>query len=104
MAERKKPRSPRYLIRIGVQAVDKLTGRSISGHTSDVSLAGCYIETQYPLDLKSSVRIQFFHMGSEVIVFGDVVRADSYGMAVRFRETTSDQLAELKRWLFAAER
>ena len=102
MTESKKPRPARCSIRISVQAVDKLTGRSISGHTSNVSIAGCYIETQYPQDVKSSVHIQFFHMGSTATVFGDVVRADSYGMAVRFRGNASDQLAELKKWLFAA--
>lgn len=104
MTESKKPRPARYSLRIAVQAVDLLTGRSITGHTSDVSLAGCHIETPQPLDLKSSVRIQFSHMGSKATIFGDVVRADADGMAVRFRGTTPDQLAELKKWLFAGDR
>jgi hypothetical protein len=104
MTESKKPRPGRYSIRIAVQAVDTLGGRSVSGHTSNVSLAGCYIETQRPLDVKSSVRIQFSHMGSKATVFGDVVRADADGMAVRFRGTSPDQLAELKKWLFAGDR
>jgi PilZ domain len=104
MTEPKQPRSPRYLVRIAVQAMDMLTGRSISGHTSDVSLAGCYIETQQPLDTESSIRIQFSHMGSKATVFGDVVRVDADGMAIRFRGTTTDQLAELKKWLFAGDR
>jgi hypothetical protein len=101
---RKQPRPARYSIKIAVQAVDMLTGRSISGHTSDVSPAGCCIETQYPLDLKSSVRIQFFHMGSTATVFGDGARGDSYGMAIRFRGAKPDQFAELKKWLFAGDR
>jgi hypothetical protein len=104
MTESKKPRPARHSLRLAVQAVDSLTGRSITGRTSNVSLAGCYIETQQPLDVKSSVRIEFSHMGSKATIFGDVVRADAGGMAVRFRGTTQDQLAELKKWLFAGSR
>lgn len=104
MTELKKPRPARHVLKIAVQVVDSLTGRSIDGRTSNVSLAGCYIESKQPLDLKSSVRLQFSHMGSKATVFGDVVRVDADGMAVRFRGTTQDQLAELKKWLFAGDR
>jgi hypothetical protein len=104
MTESIQPRPRRYTIKLAAEVVDMLTGRSISGHTSDVSLAGCYIETQQPLDTESSVRIQFSYMGSIATVFGDVVRVDADGMAIRFRGTTTDQLAELKKWLFTGDR
>jgi hypothetical protein len=97
----RKPRQPRYSVRIAVKIADLLSGRTISGETSNVSLAGCYVHTDHQLDIKAGIRIEFAHMGTSAILYGEVVRADpGRGVGIRFRAVSSDQVAELKKWLF----
>jgi hypothetical protein len=54
----KQPRPPRYVVGIAVQIDGQLAGPSISGTTSDVSLAGCYVLSTDSPELKSTVRVQ----------------------------------------------
>jgi hypothetical protein len=101
----KQPRPPRYPLQATVFITDQLASESINGQTSDVSLAGCYVETTHPPNIKSTVRVQLSHAGTTVTAHGDVVRIDpNKGMGVRFRAIAPDQLAVLKKWLFAVER
>ncbi len=49
----KPPRPTRHAIRANAQIADSVSGQSVSGPTSDVSLAGCFVETPTPLEVKS---------------------------------------------------
>jgi len=101
----KRPRPIRHAIRANAQIADSVSGQSVSGPTSDVSLAGCFVETPTPLEVKSIVRINLTHGGATVATYGDVVRSErGKGMGLRFRGTAPDQLAVWKRWLFALDR
>ncbi len=101
----KRPRPTRHAIRANAQIADSVSGQAVSGPTSDVSLAGCFVETSTPLEVKSIVRISLTYGGATVATYGDVVRSEpGKGMGLRFRGTAPDQLAVLKRWLFALDR
>jgi hypothetical protein len=101
----KQPRPPRYSIAVTVQIADQLSGRSITGKTSDVSLSGCYVLMKDTPETKSTVRIQLSYKGSTVTAYGDVVRVEAgKGVGLKFRTIAPDQLAVLKRWLFVLDK
>lgn len=103
--ELKSPRPPRYSLRIAVEITDQLSGRTIVGETSDVSLAGCYVIASETGDFRSTVRIRLGFESETVTAHGDVVRTDpNKGIGIRFRAIAPDQMAILKRWLFVADR
>jgi hypothetical protein len=105
MSDLKQPRPPRHSIRADAQICDSVSGRVIDAETPDVSLGGCYVETSNPLDAKSTVRIQISYNGSTVSTYGDVVRSDKgKGMGLKFRGIAPEQVAVIKRWLFALDR
>lgn len=105
MGDLKQPRPPRHSIRADAQIADSVSGRTIIAETSDVSMGGCYVETCDPLDARSTARIEISYNGSTVTAYGDVVRCDKgKGMGLKFRGIAPEQVAIIKRWLFALDR
>ena len=105
MSESHSPRPTRYGIHADAEIIDSMTGRVILAKTSDVSLGGCYIEAPQPLDVRSTVRVKLFYDGATASAYADVVRADvGKGMGLRFRGIAPEQIAVIKRWLFATDR
>jgi len=105
MADLKQPRPPRHIIRANAQISDSVSGKLIIGETSDVSLGGCYVECVDPFEARGTVRIQLSYSGSTVSTYGDVVRSDKgKGMGLKFRGIAPEQVAVIKRWLFALDR
>ena len=103
--ETKTPRQIRELLVADAEVLDQHSGTSIKATSSDVSLGGCYLETQQPMPVSTAVQLKMSYNESSLTVFGDVVRCDpGKGMAVRFRALQHNQTAKLKGWFFFASR
>lgn len=79
-------RHPRKSLKIEVRFQDT-KGKVLKGTVRDLSLSGVYIDTSYPLELKTNVIISFdaVDIGKVVDVYGRVVRViPNRGMAVDF--------------------
>jgi hypothetical protein len=86
---------------LSVEVVEVQSGACISARTSDVSQAGCYVDTLNPIPSGTVVRVKFVHEGQELDLLARVVYVSPrLGMGVRFDESiTPAQLAVLDRWL-----
>jgi hypothetical protein len=94
----KVPRPARSELRVSAEITDRTSGNTVRGHTANLSVAGCFVET---LPVLSVVSLTSTHMGSTVAVFGEVVRCVSNsGMAIRFRAVDPAQLKILRGRLF----
>ena len=103
--ETKTPRQVRELLVAETEVLDQQSGKSIRAISCDVSLGGCYLETQEPMPVSTAVQLKMSYNESSLTAFGDVVRCDpGKGMAVRFRALQQNQTAKLKGWFFAASR
>ena len=77
---------------------DKITAK-----VSELSLNGCYVETEHPypigtaLDVKVFTPTEFFEAQASV-----VYAEENTGMGIMFRETKPYYIAVLRKWLLAA--
>jgi hypothetical protein len=104
MAERR--RTPRFPLILMAEVIDLVSGAKVTARTSDVSRAGCYLDTLHPVPLGSVIQIRLSREGETFEVTGKVVYVNpGLGMGVSFdKQTPSDQLALLDRWLERAAR
>jgi hypothetical protein len=100
-----KPRPMREMLVAETEIFDLQTGKKLMARTSDMSLGGCYLETEEPMPVSTSVQLRMIYNETSLTVSGDVVRSEpEKGMAVRFRGLQADQTATLKSWLFSLSR
>jgi hypothetical protein len=87
-----------------VEVVEVATGTKLSARTSDISRAGCYVDTLNPTPSKTVVRVRIQHQGGEIDVQGRIVYVSpGLGMGIRFDDDlTPQQLAVLDRWVAEA--
>jgi hypothetical protein len=95
----------RHPIVLSAELVDVKSGEKFTARTSDVSRAGCYLDTLNPIPLESGVRIRITH-GNEV--FEAMARvaylSPGLGIGVAFTDVGIGALAMLDRWLSEANR
>jgi len=86
---------------IAVEVVELDSGARLAARTSDVSRAGCYVDTLNPTPTGTVVRVKFNHDGEQLDLLARIVYVSPrLGMGIRFDESiTPDQLAILDRWL-----
>jgi hypothetical protein len=99
MQERRSTGRKQLILPAEVVEVD--SGARLSARTSDVSRAGCYVDTLNPTPTGTVVRVKLAHEGQELDLLARVVYVSPrLGMGVRFDESiTPAQLAVLDRWL-----
>ena len=86
---------------LAAEVVEVDSGARLSARTSDISRAGCYIDTLNPTPSGTVVRVKLTYLGEEVDLLARIVYVSPrLGMGVRFDESiTAGQLAVLDRWL-----
>ena len=100
--EPNKPRPPRSEIRATAEILDRNSGQTLTARTSNVNLAGCFVEAANPFPTYSVVSIKITHQGSTFTAYGDVIRSvPGLGMAIRFRSIDPAQATLLRNWLFS---
>jgi hypothetical protein len=78
---------------------DVNSDRQMSTRTSDLSVHGCFVPTQTPLNPGVRVRITLIHAGAKVMAYGRVVTARANGMGVAFTRIEQGDQAVLERWM-----
>ncbi len=78
------------------------SGRRIDGKLRDLSAGGCYVQTNSPLKLNTSVAAQLFLKEGTVAARGTINRCDDYqGMWVGFSDVRADDVRILSEALDA---
>ncbi|MGA7793924.1 MAG: PilZ domain-containing protein [Candidatus Acidiferrales bacterium] len=73
---------------------------SVSAHTSDLSLVGCYIDTLNPLPSGTAIKMRIAHDDETFFTFGTVVYSKSnMGMGIKFLKVEHNQSEVLRGWL-----
>lgn len=95
---------PRYALILSAEVVELATTAVLNARSSDVSRAGCYIDTLNPIPVGSEVRVQLhradmvFETSARVIYI-----CPGLGMGLYWgTKPTPEKLAILDRWLMEA--
>jgi hypothetical protein len=96
---------PRVPLIASAEVTEVATGTRLSARTSDISRAGCYIDTLNPTPVKTEVRVRLTHNGEELELPARIVYVSpGLGMGVRFDENLpAAQLSVLDHWLSGAQ-
>ena len=97
---REQRNEPRYPFVAQVVVVDERSGARISARISDLSLAGCYVDTLNPFPLGTTVRLRIHK--NDQIFDARASTASSHtgsGMGLLFGEMTPEQRSMLAGWL-----
>ena len=96
---------PRIPLIAAAEVTEVASGTRLSARTSDISRAGCYIDSLNPTPVKTVVTVRLTHGGEEVELPARIVYVSpGLGMGVRFDENLSPaQMAILDRWLAGAK-
>src|SRR5215467_1550792 len=99
MADRRS--SPRYNLIVAASLVESGSVTRISARTSDVSRAGCYVETLTPISKEKALRIVLTRGEETFETQGRVTYASpGLGMGIQFDQPIdTHQLAVLDSWL-----
>jgi hypothetical protein len=96
-------RTPRYPFVAAAEVIDEGTGDKMSVQVKELSLFGCYLDTQSPLPTRTKVIVkvytpaELFEAGATVIYSNPTL-----GMGLVFREVKPFFLTILGKWLLAA--
>jgi hypothetical protein len=98
-------RTPRYPFLAPAEVIDEGTSVKMSAQVKELSLFGCYLDTQSPLPTRTKVivkvytPVEFFEAAATVIYSNQTL-----GMGLVFREVKPYFLTILRKWLLAAMR
>jgi c-di-GMP-binding flagellar brake protein YcgR len=92
-------RAVRHRFVARVEVVDIDSERQIVAHTSNLSVFGCFIETETPLPRGTKIRIRITHRGSTFAALGQVSNSRLAGMGVQFVKIEPAQQQVLENWL-----
>lgn len=94
-----KSSAPRYVLIAKVDIIEPITGKRITGLTSDISLTGCQIEVSSSFPQGSLVQIRITRSGQTLETLATIVRVQPQGMGVAFRKTAPDHTAIVTSWI-----
>lgn len=95
-------RAVRYPIVASVEVRQRQTHVKVRASTSDLSVAGCYVDTLNPLPCGTELELQITHNDEAVTIRGTVAYARAnMGMGVQFEVMEEEQLTILRRWIAA---
>jgi len=92
-------RAVRHKFVARVEVVDIDSERQIAARTSNVSIFGCFIETEVPLPRGTKIRMRITYRGSTFAALGQVTNSRSTGMGVKFDKIEPAQQQILENWL-----
>jgi hypothetical protein len=98
----KQPRARRFAFVADVDLTHLDTSEHIKGKTTDLSVFGCHVSTQYPFPEGTRIRIRITRNGATFATLATVAHAKfGLGMGVLFTRTDPDAQAILDGWLAA---
>jgi hypothetical protein len=93
-------RAPRYRLAAAADVADPVSHARISGRTSDVSLLGCFINTNYSLPQGTKIQVRLTYEGTTFSADGSVARSEpSMGFGISFVNLVGAQQDLLQKWL-----
>jgi hypothetical protein len=96
-------RTLRYPFHAPAEVSDEKTGSQLSVHLEEISLHGCYLQTQAPFPAGSMLLVKVFAEGSFFESRASVLYAQpAVGMGVAFHDLKPYYVAVLKKWLLSA--
>lgn len=98
-------RFPRYPFVAAVHVEEMLSQTAVVGHTSNISLGGCFVDVCAPMPAGTPVRITISSEGTTFKALGNVVMALATipGMRLAFEAFGPEQEAVLGAWVEAAK-
>jgi hypothetical protein len=95
--------SPRAAVIAVAEITEVATGTKLSARTSDLSRAGCYVDTLNPMPARTVISIRIQYNGEELVLPGRIVYVShGLGMGIRFDDDLlPQQLYILDRWITA---
>jgi len=86
---------PRIKVRVPIEMHTEETTFPIRGATSDLSVTGCYIDTQFPLPVGTALELKLQLEGT-LLVLGTVVTCDpQVGNGISFNRMLPEDMDEL---------
>jgi hypothetical protein len=92
-------RATRYSIVASVEIRERRTDMVVRARTSDLSTAGCYVDTLNPLPASTDVELRISYRDEIVAIRGAVAYSKAnMGMGIEFVEVQVNQLKVLQKW------
>lgn len=101
--EQDRRRTPRYPFAGSIEMREGTSEDKRTARVSDLSLNGCYVHTESPYPLGTSLAVKLytateFFEGQASVIY----TLDKQGMGLMFKETKPYYLMVLRKWLLAA--
>jgi hypothetical protein len=94
------PRARRYSFVTKIELTDVRSETHIEDRTSDLSLFGCYVETQRPFPQGTKLKIRIAHRGANFEALARVAYVrPSAGMGIVFTTIDPDDQLILEKWI-----
>ncbi|MGA9507722.1 MAG: PilZ domain-containing protein [Candidatus Sulfotelmatobacter sp.] len=95
--------SPRYSVSVEIEVKEIASRTPSRGHTTDVSLTGCYVATIFPLSIGTEVDLKMWMDECNIKGRGSVQTCHSgVGMGIKFTNLTRDTIRQLNDYLRGA--
>ena len=96
-------RTVRYAFDAPAEVTDEQSSGTLSMRISELSLNGCYLQTEAPFPQGAVVSLKVFYEGAFFEARATVAYSQpKQGMGVAFRDTKPYFVGVLKKWLLAA--
>ena len=93
-------RPPRHQIVVRIELTDIQSEKHTSGHTKDLTLFGCFVETATPFPQDTKVRLKMLRGGKQLFAHGRVTYSQpGAGMGIAFVTIEPSSLPVLDAWL-----
>jgi hypothetical protein len=101
--ERERRRSPRLPFIAAVEVHEENTDSRLIARVSDISTAGCYIDTMNPLPDGASMRVRIINGTQSLEAAATIAYSHAHlGMGLNFRELQPTSKIILQEWLGTA--
>jgi hypothetical protein len=96
-------RTPRYRFVASAELTREPAGTKLEAQVKELSLYGCYLDTAWPLPVRTRVNIRIDGLDEFFQATATVVYANAtLGMGLAFRDVRPAYLEVLRRWLLQA--
>jgi hypothetical protein len=92
-------RTPRYPFSAGIEILDEQTNSHTTSQVRDLSLGGCYVETQDPLPVGKQVLMEIYTDTEFLEARATVAFLESQGMGLAFSDMQPHFASVLSKWL-----
>lgn len=93
-------RASRFPFAANIEVTDIRSERAVTGHTSDLSVFGCFVRTPDAFPVGTKVTLRIMHDGATFNAFGKVVYFRPHiGMGLAFAEVEPSHQTILEKWI-----